>query len=85
MNMKMDSIKEAVQKSALLAYYEADKLEQYSRRESFRISGMNIPDETDSSELIEMVCKLAGDIGIDLEKKSKICSSQKHIKLHPCI
>ena len=69
MNMKMDSIKEAVQKSALLAHYEADKLEQYSRRESFRISGMNIPDEADSSELIEMVCKLAGDIGVDLEKK----------------
>ena len=85
MNMKMDSIKEAVQKSALLAHYEADKLEQYSRRESFRISGMNIPDETESSELIEMVCKLAGDIGIDLEKNQKFVFLKKHIKLHPCI
>ena len=62
---KIDRFTATEQRSALLAHYEADKLEQYSRRESFRITGIDIPAGTDS---VDAVCSLAKDIGVELSK-----------------
>ena len=70
LNEKVDRIAATVQRSGLLARYESDsdKLEQYSRRESIRVSGLDIPDGADTAVLMEQVCKLASDIGVDLSK-----------------
>ena len=69
LNVKVYRITSIVQRSSLLARYEADKLEQFSRRESIRISGLDIPDEADTIARVEQVCKLAGEVGVELSKK----------------
>ena len=64
---KIDRIAATVQRSALLAHYDADKLEQYSRRESLRVTGVDIPEGTDPADA---VCSLAKDIGVELAKNN---------------
>lgn len=66
-DQKISKISAAVQKSALLSHYHYDKLEQYSRRENVRISGISV-NENDSSEVLQKkVCDIAKSIDVDLE------------------
>lgn len=58
-----------VQKQCLMNKYDNDKLEQYSRRENLRITG--IVEETNETEdiLEAKVIELAGDMGVELKSE----------------
>lgn len=65
---KITMIAAAVQKQGLLAHFQNDKLEQYTRRENFRVSGLNISDDDSRDVLMDKVCTLTQSIGVDLNK-----------------
>ena len=65
---KITLIANAVQKQGLLAHFQNDKLEQYTRRENFRVSGLDISDNDNKEVLMEKVCVLIQSIGVDLNK-----------------
>ena len=68
LNHKIDCITESVQKSALLSRYEADKLEQYTRRKNVRIF-MNVPDTDTSEDLVGKVKQIGAKVGVDISNE----------------
>ena len=62
----LPSVSQKLQKQALTAKYDIDRLEQYSRRESIQITG--IPEEKDEN-VVEKVIELGKKIGVDLEER----------------
>jgi hypothetical protein len=63
----VENLTQHVNKMALLSRYESDRLEQYTRRESIRIHGIN---EKDNENLIEIVCELGKSLKIDCNASS---------------
>lgn len=65
---KLESKVAEMQRNCLLMKYENDKLEQYSRRENLRISGLE-EEEDESEEVLEAkVIELADTIGVKIEQ-----------------
>ena len=69
LNDKINIIANSIQKQGLLAHYERDKIEQYSRKENFRVVGLNISGDDDNDMIMDKVCQLANSIDVELHKE----------------
>ena len=69
-----NQLKDSFNQQMLLIRYEQDKLEQYSRRETVRISGLKESDAEDYNSLKEEVVKLTNEMGCDIHQSDiSIC------------
>ena len=61
-----EQLGEKLQQQSLLFKYEVDRLEQYSRRDSLRISGLDEPENEAEADLQQKIVQLGEDMGVEL-------------------